>query len=115
MKNFRFQYILILLLVFVLLCLTAFQAFGQQKDTLTTASKPCVCDSTFIMRLNYRIERQTDFNDRMKSAIKDREEATALLESRLDSLRSYVHEWMHRITEIRSPPRNAPKTKKHKP
>lgn len=95
MKKFTGTWFAVWFLVIVMIALTAIQAFSQ--DTLSTPSKPCPCDSAFVFLVKYRIERQTNWNSTIKNEIRDHNEAIALLEHRLDSLRAYVQEWSNRM------------------
>jgi hypothetical protein len=96
MKKFQLTWALIFMLTcMALLVVTALHTFGQQ-DTTRTQQQPCPCDSLFVRRVNFRIERQLDVNGTVWSALRDQKEVNATLEARIDSLRAIVREWSER-------------------
>lgn len=94
MRKFQLTWALIFMLFcMALLLVTALHTFGQQDSTRT---QPCPCDSLFVRRVNYRIDRQQDVNGTVWSALHDQKQVNAVLESRIDSLRAIVREWSER-------------------
>lgn len=96
MKKFQLTWALIFMLFCLLLvAFTATFALGQQ-DTARTKTCTCPCDSAFMRRVAYRIERHSETNDRIFSTLRDYEEAQYALEKRLDSLKIIVRTWSER-------------------
>jgi hypothetical protein len=107
MRKFTIHWALVWIFAVVLITLLAVQAFAQDS---TARPKPCPCDSLFVRRVNYRIDRQLDINGTVWSALHDQKEVNATLEARIDSLRAMVREWTQRQIQTEQP-----KTKKRKP
>ena len=78
----------------VLVAVVTVNLLGQ--DSTRTQQQPCPCDSLFVRRVNYRIDRQLDVNGTVWSALHDQKQVNAVLESRMDSLRAIVREWSER-------------------
>jgi hypothetical protein len=70
----------------------------QERDTVYLQYQ-CVCDSSFVRRVNYRIDRQIDLNGTIFNSLKDHAQAYYVMERRLDSLREVLHTWMVRPEE----------------
>jgi len=78
----------------VLVAVVTVNLLGQ--DSTRTQQQTCPCDSLFVRRVNYRIDRQLDVNGTVWSALHDQKQVNAVLESRMDSLRAIVREWSER-------------------
>jgi hypothetical protein len=102
MKKFQLTWAFIwMMAMMAMLFVLAANVFGQDTTngrdaTHRVSTQPCPCDSLFVRRVNFRIERQLDVNGTVWSALRDQKEINAVLESRLDSLRALVRTWQER-------------------
>jgi hypothetical protein len=90
-KHTTICFVIWTLVLFLALARMAATLFAQDKKSAAKAStKPCPCDTNFVRRVNYRIERQLEVNGTVWSAFHDQKEINAVLEARLDSLAAKV-------------------------